>query len=401
MTPWLGIVGIGEDGLEGLSHEARALVDQAEVLIGGARHLAMLPDDGRERLTWPNPLIKLVEDIVRRRGTKVCVLATGDPLHYGIGVTLARHVPAEEMTIIPGVSAFSLACARLGWALATVETLTLHSRKLESLHRVLCPGAKVLALSNDGATPAAVAEILIARGYGDSAMTVLEHMGGPKEHKITNTAANWNEAKVADLNTIAIECTAGQDVTLLPRVPGLPDDAFTHDGQLTKREVRAATLAALAPIPGQRLWDVGAGCGAIAIEWLRSHPSCRAIAIERQAARIAMIEKNAHNLGTPEIEIIAGEAPAALKDLAPPDAIFIGGGLSGENLVEDCWQALKPGGRLVANAVTLEGEQSLIEAYNRLGGNLTRIAIARADSVGRFTAWRPLRPVTQWAVTKP
>jgi len=400
MNPWLAIVGLGEDGLEGLSPAARALVDKAELLVGGERHLAMVPPDGRERLAWTSPLMTLVEEILRRRGQRICVLATGDPMAYGIGVTLAKRVPREEMTVLTAPSAFSLAAARLGWSLSDCDVLTLHGRPLALLQAYLLPGAKLLILSEDGKTPGQVAELLCERGYGDSGLTVLEHMGGPREELVEGTAATWGGRETADLNTIAVACIAGPGARLLPRAAGLPDEAFVHDGQMTKREVRAATLAALAPVPGQRLWDVGAGCGSIAVEWMRAAPRAEAVAIERKKERVAMIAANASALGTPELEIVAGAAPAALEGLGAPDAVFIGGGLTTEGLLEACWSALQPGGRLVANAVTLEGEQALVAWRSRAGGGLVRIAVSRAEPVGPFTGWRPLMPVTQFQAQK-
>ncbi len=400
MKPWLAIVGLGEDGLAGLSPAARTLVEGAEVLVGGERHLAMVPPDGRERLTWTNPLMQLVEDIERRRGQRICVLATGDPMAYGIGVTLAKRVARDEITILPAPSAFSLAAARLGWSLSDSDLLTLHGRPLALLQPYLQPGAKLLLLSENGKTPGLVAELLCQRGYGDSRLTVLEHMGGPREELIEGTAATWGTRETAELNTIAVSCVAGPDARLLPRSPGLPDEAFVHDGQMTKREVRAATLAALAPVPGQRLWDVGAGCGSIAVEWMRAAPRTEAVAFERNADRVAMIAANAAALGTPRLEIVSGEAPAALAGLAPPDAIFIGGGATAEGLFEACWSALQPGGRLVANAVTLEGEQALVAWRGQVGGDLARIAVSRAEPVGPFTGWRTFMPVTQYRAQK-
>ena len=400
MSKWLAVVGIGEDGLAGLSPAARALVDGARIMVGGERHLAMLPCDGRERLVWTRPLDALIDDIVRRRGTPVCVLATGDPMHFGIGVALARRVPAAEMTIIPAPSAFSLACARLGWPLAEVATLTLHGRPPSLLNFYLQPGARLLVLSENAATPAAVAALLSAHGYGGSRLTVLEHMGGSKERIRSLAADHWQANDVADLNTLAIECIADPGARLLPRVPGLPDSAFYHDGQLTKREIRAVTLASLAPIPGQLLWDVGAGCGSVGIEWMRSDPSCRAVALERDEARRRLIADNAAALGVPKLEIVAGTAPEALHALAAPEAIFVGGGASHGGMIETCWAALKPGGRLVANAVTVEGEASLAAWRARFGGELTRIAVARAEPVGPYSGWRPMMPVTQLAMIK-
>jgi precorrin-6Y C5,15-methyltransferase (decarboxylating) len=401
MHKWLSIVGIGEDGLAGVSPVARALVAHAAVLVGGDRHLAMLPaDDRREKLAWTAPIDTSVEAILRRRGQSVCVLASGDPMCYGIGVTLTRRLPVAEMTIIPAPSAFSLACARMGWSLTDVETVSLCGRDPALLHAVLYPGARVLVLSAGEHTPALVAECLAQHGFGNSHITVLERMGGAHERIIEGTAASWNAGQTAALNTMAITCMADPGVTGWSRLAGLPDVVYHHDGQLTKREVRAITLAALAPVPGQLLWDVGAGCGSIGIEWMRSHPRCRAIAIEPHPSRLQYLADNAAALGTPHLTIIAGEAPVALKDLPPPDAVFIGGGLTTEHLLATCWQALPAGGRLVANAVTVASEQMLLQWHSQHGGELTRIAIQRAEPIGKFVGWKAMVPVTQWAVTK-
>ena len=404
MDRWLSIVGIGEDGLDGLSAEARALLDNAEVLAGGSRHLAMVPGDGRERLTWCQPVSAYVAEVLARRGRRVCVLATGDPLHHGIGVLFAEKVEMSEMTIHPAPSAFSLAGSRMGWSRTQVATLTLHGRPAALLARHIQPGARLLILGDGPDTPSQVAEALTGRGFGDSTITVLEHMGGPRERRLDGVARSWEAPDIAQLNTIAVSCIADPVAKLLPTNPGLPDEAFRHDGQITKREVRAVTLAALAPVPGQLLWDVGAGSGAVAIEWMRCHGSCRAIAVERNSQRIANITENAATLGTPHLAIVEGEVPAALAGLAPPDAVFVGGGLSDPGVVAACWDHLAAGGRLVANAVTLEGEQALMALHAEHGGGLTRLEISRAQGIGRIgrlTGWKPFRPVTQWAVTKP
>jgi precorrin-6B C5,15-methyltransferase / cobalt-precorrin-6B C5,C15-methyltransferase len=398
---WLTVVGIGEDGLDGLSPSSHALIDAAEVLIGGARHLAMLPEDDRECLPWPSPLRLLLDQIEAMRGRRVCVLATGDPMCFGIGSTLVRRIPLEEMLIIPAASALALACARMGWPEHEAELLTLHGRPMALLESYIQSRARLIILSNDAATPAKVAGLLTERGYGESLVTVLERMGGPAEHRLDGTAGAWPHPPGEDLNTIAVDLVAGPDAMLRPLVPGLPDEAFINDGQLTKREIRATTLSSLAPTPHALLWDVGAGCGSVAIEWMRVDRRCRAIAIEPRADRRVMIAENATALGVPSLEIVEGTAPMALSDLATPDAIFIGGGASVDGVIETCWSALKPGGRLVANVVTLEGEAALLAHQANLGGALTRIAIQRAEPVGPFQGWRPLMPVTQWSVTKP
>lgn len=400
MSRWLSIVGIGDDGLDGLTAAARTLVDQAEVLVGGDRHLAMLPADGRERMSWPKPFDPTLATLKAYRGRPVCVLASGDPSCYGVGSLIAAQLGAEEMRIVPAPSAYSLACARLGWNLAEVETLSLHARPLELLHPFIQPQARLLVLSRDGDTPRQIAGLLCERDYGRSRVSVLEHMGGCEERVVSGAAASWDEKPSADLNTVAIECVADAGAALLPRVAGLPDDVFEHDGQLTKREVRAVTLAVLAPVAGQTLWDIGAGCGSVSIEWMRAARGARAIAIEENSERCRMIASNAQALGTPGLDIVSGRAPGSLRELPSPDAVFIGGGATREGLFDTCWAALDGGGRLVANGVTVEGEQALAEWRRKVGGSLVRLSIARAAPVGRFLGWRPSMPVTQFAATK-
>ncbi|MCU0546023.1 MAG: precorrin-6y C5,15-methyltransferase (decarboxylating) subunit CbiE [Oscillatoriaceae cyanobacterium Prado104] len=401
MEKWLSIIGIGEDGLSGLSEIARCELDRARVVVGGARHLAMLPPaDTRAKLLWASPLQTTVDEIVSRRGQPVCVLASGDPMCHGIGVTLSRRIPIAEMIVIPAASAFSLMCARLGWALAEVETFSLTNRPVAEIALALYPGARLLVLSADRHTPAKVAQLLAQRGFGSSLMTAFERMGGDSERRIEGVAAAWNAPDLDDLNAIAIAVAADRETLVLPRTSGLPDAAYRHDGQLTKREVRAVTLSALAPIPGELLWDVGAGCGSIAIEWMRSHRNCRAIAIERHPTRLQFIAENAANFGVPELKIVGGEAPAVLGKLPQPNAIFIGGGATAGNLFETCWNALGEGGRLVVNAVTLESELKVLQWHELYGGELIRIGIERTGAIGSFLGWKPMAPVTQWAVVK-
>lgn len=400
---WLSVVGIGEDGLSGLGNIARSLVDQASILVGGRRHLAMLSNnDNREKVVWDSPIQHTVEEIISRRPKSVCVLASGDPMCFGIGVTLTRFIDISEMTIIPAPSAFSLACARLGWSLTDVETFSLCGRPVELANSYFYPGAKLLILSADKHTPGIIADILTKSGFCESKITILERMGGVDERIVTGIASQSgaNFTDIADLNTIAVECIADVGVTGLSRLAGLPDNAYHHDGQLTKREVRAVTLATLAPKPGELLWDVGAGCGSISIEWMRSHQKCRAIAIEQSTSRLQYISDNAATLGTPYIDIIQGKAPDALQNLSTPNVIFIGGGVTSEGVLETCWQALPKNGRLVANVVTIEGEQKLFEWYQKVGGELSRIAIQRAEPIGKFMGWKAMAPVTQWSVIK-
>ena len=401
MNRWLSIVGVGEEGMAGLGAAARAALDEAETLVGGARHLAMVPPDGRERLEWPRPFEALAEELRARRGRRVCVLATGDPFCYGVGSVIVRHIPMDEVRVHPAPSAFSLACGRLGWSLPAVETLSLHGRPLATFRAAMRPGARVLALSHDATSPARIAEMLRGAGYGESRIVVLERMGGAAERVREASARAFALGDVHDFNTVAVECAAGPDAPVWSRVPGLPDDAFAHDGQLTKRVQRAAALAALSPFPGQLLWDVGAGCGSVAIEWMRAAPGAGAIAIERHAARGALIERNAERLGTPGLRVVEGEAPAILAGLdAPPDAVFVGGGLAAPGLLDVCWNALAAGGRLVAHAVSVEGERALLEAHAAIGGELCRIAVSHAGPIGRYRAFRPAYPVTELAARK-
>ncbi|MEH6402148.1 MAG: precorrin-6y C5,15-methyltransferase (decarboxylating) subunit CbiE [Sneathiella sp.] len=401
MTPWLSIIGVGDDGLEGLNAQARAALNKATLIIGGNRHLAMLPDtDHRPTMSWPSPLIKLVEDVLARKGENICIFATGDPMHFGIGVTFAKRLPAKEMAVYPALSAFSLAASRMGWDLSRTTCMTLHGRPLELLIPNLASGAKIFALSDNGQTPQHVAKLLTDKGFGDSKITVLEHMGGPKEATLSGDAKNWPKNPCQDLNTIAIECLAGRDVKPLSIAPGLPDDAFAHDGQLTKQEVRSATLSALCPRPGQLLWDIGAGSGSIGVEWMRLSPLNHAIAIEHREDRLHLIETNRTELGTPGLKIVSGKAPQVLEGLKAPDAIFIGGGLTVDGVFDACWSTLKSGGILVANVVTIEGEKFAFSLNDKFDATLTRLNFARAQKIGGFTSWKPFRQITQIKLVK-
>jgi precorrin-6Y C5,15-methyltransferase (decarboxylating) len=400
MSPWLTVVGIGEDGFKGLGKNARRALLGAARIVGGQRQLDLLPVCIRgERQLWPSPFS--LAPVLALRGEAVCVLASGDPMFYGVGASLARQVPSEEMLILPAPSSCSLAAARLGWPLQDVVTLSLVARPLAALNAQLFCGVRLLLLSNNGQSPAAVAQLLRERGFGSSRMSVLEHLGGSAERRVDATASDWNDPLIADLNVIAIECLADSGIGGLSRLAGLPDSAFQHDGQLTKRDVRAITLARLAPTPGELLWDVGAGSGSIGIEWMRAHPSCRALAIEADDGRQQLIEHNRDALGVPGLQLIRGKAPQALAGLERPDAIFIGGGVTREGVFETCWEHLKPGGRLVANAVTLQSEVALMNWRERFGGELTRIHVAQAQPLGEFDTWRQALPITLLDLVKP
>ncbi len=400
MPVWLTVVGIGDDGFAGLGRAARRALLDAAVIYGGERHLAMLPARlAARREAWPRPFD--IAPLLAQRHTAVCVLASGDPMLFGVGAPLARHVSAGEWRVLPAPSSLSLAAARLAWPLQDVVALSQVGRPLATLNAHLHDGARVLVLTSDGTTPAAIAALLTARGFGATRVSVLEHLGGALERRIDGRADAWHVPQTAALNVVALECRAGAAAQRLALTPGLPDDAYLHDGQLTKRDVRALTLARLAPSPGELLWDVGAGCGSIGIEWMRAHPSCRAIAIEAHAARQRFIEHNRDALGVPALQLVEGNAPAALNGLATPDAIFIGGGVTAPGVLEACWSALKQGGRLVANAVTLQGEAALVAWREQHGGTLTRIALADAQPLGGFETWRPALPITLFESAKP
>jgi precorrin-6Y C5,15-methyltransferase (decarboxylating) len=399
---WLSIIGLGEDGVGGLSSVARQLIGSAELVVGGARHLELANELVRgRRLVWPSPIGDAFPEIERYRGRPVVVLASGDPFHFGVGKQIAAFVPAEEFVCLPQPSAFSLAAARMGWPLQDVALVTLHGRALNGIIRHLQPGARILVLSWDGATPRQLSELLTTRHMGRTRMTVLEAMGGVRERVRHATASNFTIDEIQPLNTVAIEVVAEPNAAIIPLAPGLEDGLFEHDGQLTKREVRAVTLSSLQPLRGQLLWDIGLGAGSVAIEWLLQHPSLRAIGIEANADRAGRAARNAAALGAPELQIVQGSAPQALAGLARPDAVFIGGGMMDDGVFEAAWSALKPGGRLVANAVSIETEARLAGCFQQFGGDLIRLQVSRADRVGAMSGWRPAMPVTQWRVRKP
>ncbi len=397
--PWLTLVGIGEDGRAGLSPAASDALAQAALVVGGRRHLALAGPLAAETLPWSSPMEDTYPAILQHRGTPVAVLASGDPYCYGVGATLARHVPAAERRCFPQPSAFALATARLGWAFGDCVTLSLCGRPIETLVPALRASARVLALSADASTPAQVAELLCRCGFGASTLTVLEAMGGPRERIRAAAAEGFGFDGIDPLNTLAIDVAGPGEA--LPLTPGRPDGLFENDGQITKADIRAVTLARLAPRPGDVLWDVGGGSGAVAIEWMLAHPANRAHAVERHPERAARIARNASSLGVPGLAIVEGAAPEARAGLPAPDAIFVGGGATGAGVLDACAAALKPGGRLVVNAVTIETQALLIARFRRDGGTLTTIGIAQADAVGVFHGWRPAMPVTIWTWVKP
>jgi precorrin-6B C5,15-methyltransferase / cobalt-precorrin-6B C5,C15-methyltransferase len=399
---WLSIVGIGEDGADGLSAAARGLISAAEIVFGGRRHLTLAAPliRGAAR-SWPSPFDGAAEEVLHHRGRQICVLASGDPFHYGVGAVLARHVDARELTVVPAPSAFSLAAARLGWSLPQTSLLSVHGRTLDLIRPHLQPGVRILALTSDGDGPAALARLLTEAGFGTSRLTVLEALGGPRERIRATTAAAFDFGGIDALNTVAVEVETAADARVIARTSGLADNLFEQDGQITKREIRAVTLSSLAPRRGEFLWDIGAGSGSVGIEWMLADPSMQAVAIERDAQRAARIRRNAAAFGVPGLKVVEGSAPTALADLASPDAIFVGGGASDPGTLDTAARSLRAGGRLVVNAVTLQTETLLIARSTALGGELIRIAIARAAPIGEKVGWRAAMPVTQWVWTKP
>jgi len=399
MIAWITLIGIGDRGLESLNAEAREAIDTAEVLVGGDRHLAMVAESTATKVPWGKNFRQNVASIEDHRGQRVVVLATGDPMYFGVGRHLFKHFESCEITVITSPGAFSLAAARIGWSVPDVICTTVHGRPLESVNLHIFPNARLLILSRDGTTPGGLAALLTHNGFGESLMTVFEHMGGEQERRVEARANAWASERTADLNVIAVECLAGPQAAFWSRAPGLPERAFQHDNMITKREVRAATIAGLAPLPGETLWDVGAGSGSVAIEWLRLEPSAKAVAIERSAARAEFARANAVDLGVPALRVIEDAAPdvfaALLEDSGPPEAIFVGGGVSTEGLLDACWQALLPGGRLIANTVTLQAQSALLAFRAKHCGSLTGISVSRDEAVGRLSGLRPAMTVWQ------
>lgn len=442
MTAWLHIIGVGERGPRELPSSYRLLLSYADAIIGPARFLADIepvsrpnvtadlfdpefvaqrsfeaiaralageePDhspaatyaDGRQMIEWEAPLERMIEQVLALRDRPTVILASGDPMWFGMGATLTRHLLPSEFVVHAHPSAFQLAAARLHWPMQSVTAISLHGRPVEMLHPHLMPGNKILALTSDHTTVDLANELMVDRGYGRSIVSTLENLGGPEERITTAEAEHFDSREIEDFYVLAVDCVPDFTTPLLPQVPGLPDECFVNDGQLTKREVRAATLAKLAPFPGAVLWDVGAGSGSVAIEWMRAARDARAVAFEREGERLQMIAVNAAALGVPHLEIVPGDAPATFAKRSPPDAIFMGGEVGNDDLFDACWNALKPGGRLVANAVTLDAEHALYSRHLQLGGELTRLEVATLDRVGGHRAFRPRMAVTQWVVTK-
>jgi precorrin-6Y C5,15-methyltransferase (decarboxylating) len=403
---WLSIVGIGEEGIDGLGELARGLIESAEIVFGGARHLALAaPLIRGSARTWGSPFDVAAAEVLAHRGRPVCVLASGDPFQHGIGSVLARHVAPDETIAVPAISAFSLAASRLLWPLPQTTLLSLCGRSLDFIRAHLQPGARILALTSGASAPAAIAELLCTAGFGESHITVLEALGGPRERVRSTRATAFNFDLIAALNTVAIEVAADATARIVSRAAGRPDELFEHDGQITKREIRALTLSALAPRHGEHLWDVGAGSGSVAIEWMLADPSLSATAIERRNDRAARIRRNAAAFGVPDLQVLEADAPQALHGLQSPNAVFIGGGATTPGMIATVQAALRAQGRLVINAVTLETEAVLLGMHAQHGGTLIRMDIHRASPIGsegaQSLSWRPALPITQWTWVKP
>jgi precorrin-6B C5,15-methyltransferase / cobalt-precorrin-6B C5,C15-methyltransferase len=402
--PGVTVVGIGADGYDGLAPASRAAIEAAGVVLGGKRQLDLLPDSVRaDRLAWPSPLRPAVRELVDEHASRgLVVLASGDPMLHGIGRTLVEELGADRVNVLPHPSSITLACARMGWPVENTPVVSTLTGPVEAVLRHARDGGRLLVLSRDAGTPSEVGNLLCAQGFGDSMLTVLGDLGAAEETRAEATADELagrpGDVTLPDLNVLAVECVGPPGPA---ETPGLPETAYDHDGQITKREVRAATLAALGPRPGELLWDVGGGSGSIGIEWLRAHASCRAVAVELDPVRAERIRGNAARLGVPALEVVVGSAPAALVGLPAPDAVFVGGGLTADGVADACWKALRPGGRLVANAVTLESQAFVLRLREEHGGDLVKLDVAHTTEVGRFTGWRAAMPVVQWSVTKP
>jgi precorrin-6B C5,15-methyltransferase / cobalt-precorrin-6B C5,C15-methyltransferase len=392
------VVGIGAGGWESLGPAERTLLLQAEVVLGGHRHLDLLPPEaGQERYPWPADLRTALPSLVAGHDhRRTVVLASGDPLVFGVGSILIELFGADQVRVHPAVSSAALAAARMGWPYGSYELLRITGGDVDAVRRHLAPARRLMILSRDGSTPGLVREALADAGFSRSTITVLANLGAPAE-------ARWDDPALVELpslNIACVTCLADRLSVAETQAPGLADEAFHHDGQLTKRDVRASALARLMPAPGQLLWDVGAGAGSIGIEWCRIHPSCRAIAVERDGARAKRIRLNAARLGVPELQVVVAEAPAVLAGLPIPDAIFVGGGAS-VDVMDGCWRALRAGGRLVVHAVTQQTETIVVDAWRRLGGALARIVIETMEPIGGYDGWKPARAVVQWSVRKP
>lgn len=399
------VIGIGAEGWAGVPEGLRRQIAAADVVFGGERHLGLLPAaSAQTQVPWPSPLREGLPALLEEHaGRTVVALASGDPLVSGIATTLIDLLGAEGVRIVPAVSSVALAAARLGWASDTYAVVSAVARDPRRVVRELAPGRRVIVLSSDATTPGDLAALLAMAGWGASRLTVFGDLGAEEETRVEGGAGEWldDAPSFPQLNVIALEAAPDGVQHLATWASGLPDEAFEHDGQLTKRDLRASALARLAPRPAALLWDIGAGAGSVGIEWMRAHPSCRTVAVEGDPARSARIRRNAGRLGVPDLHVVTGRAPEALATLAAPDAVFVGGGAGVPGVLETCLDALAGGGRLVVHGVSIETEALLAAAHAEHGGELTRHLVETAAPLGRMRGFAPARAVTQWAWTKP
>ncbi len=393
------VVGISADGWRGLADAARDELRGARVIYGATRQLALL-DDAEHELTgtreaWRSPMSAHLTEVLEKASGRVHILASGDPMFHGVGASIVARVGAEHVRVYPAVSSASLACARLGWDLATTRIVSAVTADPEVALTEATAGGRLLVLSRNETTPAAVAELLSQNGFGDSTMTVLEQLGGPDERIRSSSAGAWVHSPVDPLNIVAVDCVGPRR----SRMPGRDDDTYDHDGQITKSTVRAVTVAALEPTGAQLLWDIGSGSGSVAIEWLRADDRGRAIAFEQNTERAERLTANARRHGVGHRLSLRGAAPEALSDAPPPDAVFIGGGLD-EKVLAAAWNALRPSGRIVVNAVTVENQEILVRRHAEHGGTLRRLSVETVAPLGTMTTWRPALPIVQWAATR-
>lgn len=395
-APWLTVLGLGEDGLDGLPPASRQVLERAEIVMGPPRHLSLIPETGAQRVEWPVPFSDGLPMLAGFRGRPTVVLASGDPFWFGAGSVIARNFEAGEWTALPGQSTFSLAAARLGWPLETTLTFGLHAAPLTRLRPDLAPGVRAILLLRDGKAVAELATYLTETGFADTRLHVMEALGGPRERA---RSVSLTEALLGGFDhPVCVGLEVAGEGRAFPKASGKPDEIFETDGQITKRPVRALTLSVLAPQRGEHLWDIGGGTGSISIEWLMCDPTLTATTIEPRAERAERIRRNADKLGQDRLNVVHGTAPGSLGGLNLPDVVFIGGGLSTE-LMEWLQAALPAGTRLVANAVTLESEALLAQWQEKLGGELLRIELAQALALGPRRGWKSAYPVVQWSVT--
>lgn len=394
-TPWLSIIGLGEDGPDGLSAASRNALAAAEIVMGPPRHLELLGKTDAERIAWPVPFSDGIEKLLTLRGRRVAMLVSGDPFWFGAGASVVKHLERSEWASYPVASIFSLAASRLGWSLQDTLCIGLHATPFERLRRDLANGLRAIVLLRDGAAVSELADYLSTQGFGDSRLHILEALNGPRERVRSVKVGETLPEDIQHLVCVGLEVTG--DGAAMPLSSGRPDSWFDNDGQITKRPVRALTLSALAPKAGEHLWDIGGGSGSISVEWCLSHPKTRATVIETREDRAERIRDNARKFGLDRMKVVCSKAPDGLENLDLPDAVFIGGGLN-DKLLEMLVKLLPKGTRIVANSVTLESDSVLTQWQEKLGGDLMRIELSSLSSIGPRRGWKAAYPLVQWSV---